>query len=269
MKLAIKNLIPYSLGNKLRGLWQKSQAVYYYGNRYHCPFCKSNFRKLLPGGTDLPILKEKQIIGAGRRDNCICPRCYSTDRDRLIYLYLKNHTSIFKDQIKLLHIAPSGSLKSLLKPLTGIDYTDGIKYHEGFYYSKDISIIDIRKLDVADNSYDVILCNHVLEHIQEDIVAMKELYRVLKPDGWAILQVPISRLLKETYEDFSITGEKEREEHFGQFDHVRIYASDYTDRLKSVGFEVDEIHPYSDWDMNDIDKYAINKKEVLFIGNKK
>ncbi len=221
MKSALKKYIPYSVGKKLRGFWQITQSYYFYGSNYQCPFCKSNFRRLLAGGYDLPVIKEKQIIGAGRRANCICPRCYSTDRDRLIYLYLKHHTSFFTDHKKLLHIAPSGSLKALIRTLPGIEYKDGIKYHEGFYYSKDISIIDIRKIDLPDNSFDIIFCNHVLEHIEEDIQAMKELFRVLKPGGWAILQVPVSRVLTETYEDFSITDPQEREKYFGQFDHVR------------------------------------------------
>ncbi len=217
----------------------------------------------------MPVIKDKKIIGAGRRENCICPRCYSTDRDRLIYLYLNNFTKIFTESNKILHVAPSGSLKALLNRIPTLDYQEGIKYHQGFYYSKDISIIDIRKLDLKDNTYDIIFCNHVLEHIPEDYQAMKELYRVMKPNGWAILQVPISTVLKETYEDESITSEKEREKHFGQFDHVRIYAADYTKRLEAAGFEVEEILPSRDWDMERLEKYAINKDETLYIVHKK
>ncbi len=269
MKSAIKKYIPYSLGKKLRGLWQISQSVFYYGHRYSCPFCKSNLRMLLPGGSDLPVIKEMNIIGGGRRKNCICPRCYSTDRDRLIYLYLVNFTKIFTDTNKMLHVAPSGSLKALLQNIPTLDYREGIKYHQGFYYSKDISIIDIRQLDFEDNSYDIIFCNHVLEHIPEDHQAMKELYRVIKPNGWAILQVPISTVLESTYEDPNIITEKDREKHFGQFDHVRIYGKDYTERLKAAGFEVEEILPSRDWKIDGLEKYAINKDEVLYVVHKK
>ena len=268
MKSAIKKYIPYSIGKRLRGLWQIFQSYFYYGKTYQCPFCKSNLRKLLPGGYNLPVIKEKQIIGAGRRNNCICPRCYSTDRDRLIYLYLTNFTRIFTDKNKMLHVAPSGSLKALLQKITTLDYQEGIKYHEGFYYSKDISIIDIRKLDFEDNSYDIIFCNHVLEHVPEDHLAMTELYRILKPGGWAILQVPISKVLDKTYEDPTITGKKEREKHFGQFDHVRIYGSDYPKRLEVAGFKVEEILPVKDWEIDGIEKYAINQEETLYIAHK-
>ena len=94
MRTKIKKYIPYSVGRRLRGIWQKTQAIYYAGSTYQCPYCKTKLRKFLPGGFDLPVIKEKHIIGAGRRDNCVCPRCYSTDRDRLIYLYLNNQKDI-------------------------------------------------------------------------------------------------------------------------------------------------------------------------------
>ena len=268
MKSKIKKLIPFTIGKKLRGIWQRTQVIFYYGNNYECPFCGTKLRKLLPGGFDLPIIKEKQIIGAGRRNNCICPRCYSTDRDRLIYLYLKNHTSIFEKKLDVIHIAPSGSLKALLSSLKNINYQSGVKYHEGFYYSKDISLIDITDLFFKDDSFDVILCNHVLEHIIDDTKAMSELYRILKPGGWAILQVPISNLLENTYENPDIIDPAEREKHFGQFDHVRIYGKDYTQKLKDVGFSVSEIKPLTDWKENNIKRYAVNNSEILFVAHK-
>jgi predicted SAM-dependent methyltransferase len=153
--------------------------------------------------------------------------------------------------------------------LNNLDYQEGVKYHDGFYYSKDIAIIDITKLTFEDNTYDVILCNHVLEHIIDDHLAMSELYRILKPGGWAILQVPISMALEETYENAKITEVKDREEHFGQFDHVRIYGKDYTSKLEKAGFKVEAISPYSQWNESAmLNKYAVNKNETLFIAHK-
>lgn len=265
MKSQIKKLIPFSFAKKLRGIWQRLMSIYYYGHKYECPFCKNTFRKLLSGGFDLPVIKEKEIIGAGRRANTICPRCYSTDRDRLVLTYLKKSSPIFDKKLKVLHIAPSGSLKALLSNLDNLDYQSGVKYHEGFYYSKDISLIDITELSFKDDSFDVIFCNHVLEHIHEDRKAMRELFRVLKPGGWGILQVPISNLFEETYENPAITEPKEREIHFGQFDHVRIYGKDYVKRLTEVGFRVKEVSPLTEWEESNIEKYAVNKDEVLFI----
>ncbi len=268
MRSKIKKFIPFFIGKKLRGLWQRTQTVYYFGYKYKCPFCKNSFRKLLAGGFDLPVIYEKEIIGAGRRKNCVCPRCYSTDRDRLILLYLQNYSNIFTDKLDVIHVAPSGSLKAFLSKLDNINYQAGVKYHEGFYYSKDISIIDITDLKFEDKSFDVIFCNHVLEHIIDDHKAMSELYRILRPGGWAILQVPISRVLTETYEDSSITDPKEREKHFGQFDHVRIYGQDYPKRLEKAGFRVKQFDPVEYMNLLEAEKYAINQKEILFVAYK-
>jgi len=264
----IKKLIPASIGRKIKVIWQRIQALYYFGNKYECPFCGGTFRKLLPGGTDLSVIQEKQIIGAGRRDNCVCPRCYSTDRDRLIYLYLKNISPIFTENLDVIHIAPENSLQKLLTSLKNINYKTGIKYHEGIYYSEDVSLVDITELSFKDESFNVIICNHVLEHIIDDNKAMSELFRVLKPGGWTILQVPISNILDKTYEDPNITDPKEREIHFGQFDHVRIYGRDYINRLEKVGFNVKEVNLAAELKENDIGKYAINNNEILFIASK-
>lgn len=268
MKSKLKKFIPFKVGQKLRGIWQKTQSLYFYGNTYECPFCKNTFRKLLDGGTDLPVIKEKKIIGAGRRSNCVCPRCYSTDRDRLIYLYLMNGSNIKKEELDVIHIAPSGSLKAFLKSLPNLNYRSGVKYHEGFYYSKDISLIDITKLDFEDNTFDVVFCNHVLEHITDDHKAMSELYRIMRPGAWAILQVPISKVLEKTYEDSTITDPKDREKHFGQFDHVRIYGQDYPKKLTDIGFKVKEFDPQRNFNKSEVEKYAINKEEILFVAFK-
>ena len=115
----------------------------------------------------------------------------------------------------------------------------------------------------------IVTCNHVLEHIIDDHLAMSELYRVLRPNGWAILQVPISNLLEKTYEDFSITDTKGREEHFGQFDHVRIYGKDYPEKLKSAGFNVELIKPNGYLsDKKSFNYHAVNPEETLYIAHK-
>ncbi len=269
MKSAIKKYIPFTVGRKLRGLWQKTQSVYYKGNNLYCPFCGNSFRKMLPGGSNLPVIAEKEIIAAGRRNNCVCPRCYSTDRDRLIYLYIKYKTNFLKKHIKLLHVSPSGAVRAWLSSQPNIDYNTGTKHHEGFYYSKNIPYIDITKIDCEDQTFDLILCNHVLEHIKEDKKAISELYRIIKPEGQAILQVPISKKLKNTYEDPDITSPSDREKYFGQFDHVRIYGQDYTSRLEIAGFKVNILNPLkNNWNVENLDKFAINYNEDLYIALK-
>jgi len=245
----------------------------YKGNQYYCPFCEHSFSKMLPDGFDLPVIEEKQIIGSGRRDNCTCPRCFSKDRDRLIYLYLENKTDLFEGHhYKLLHIAPEAWMKELFNRLPHIDYTNGVKEIEsmGYYYDRMTREIDITNIEMKDHLYDIIICNHVLEHVDDDIQAMKELYRVLKPGGWAILQVPISPILEKSYEDYDIISKEGRKKYFGQFDHVRIYGQDYFTRLESVGFKVEKHHPLKDnWNIPNIEKYALNNKEDLIIAKKR
>ena len=206
----------------------------YYGFRYRCPFCRAKLKLFLPSGRAFPVIQEKHIIGGGYRQNAICPICGSMDRERLLYLYLRYKTDIFKRPTRVMHIAPESKIKSFLRKKTNINYlTCDLN-------RRDVTMVtDLTNVSCLDNSFDAVICNHVLEHIIDDRKAMSELYRILKPGGWAILQVPISASLESTYEDFSILTPSERERVFGQADHVRIYARDYTQRLEQVGFSVD------------------------------
>ena len=268
MKKILKKIIPFWLGQRLRGGFQKLSALYYIGNKYYCPFCKKSFRKFKPGGFNNPVLFEKNIIGAGYRDNDVCPRCYSLDRDRLIYLFLQEKTNIFSTQQKIFHVAPEGCLRALLCSLPNINYKSGVKYLEGYYYDRTTNLMDITSIPFNDEEFDVIICNHVLEHIPEDKKAIREIYRVLKPGGLAILQVPISKVLQATFEDPSITSPQDRERIFGQFDHVRIYALDYKSRLENAGFTVQIHNPTKEKWPVPIEKFAINPEEDLYIAYK-
>jgi SAM-dependent methyltransferase len=236
----------------------------YFGLKFKCPICGSHLRKLNPFGFNFPVLTEKNVIGGGYRLNAQCPICYSTDRERLLYLYLSNRTGFFSDKAKVLHVAPERALSQIIKANPNIDYL-----------TADISArnvmmkMDITKIDFPDNTFDVIICNHVLEHIIDDRKAMAELLRVLKPGGWGILQVPISLSLEETYEDISITRPADRASAFGQSDHVRIYAMDYVDRLRQTGFEVSKF----DWREDQAfcgssNKYGLLASESVFMVNK-
>ena len=122
---------------------------------------------------------------------------------------------------------------------------------------------DICDLPFEDNSFDVIFCNHVLEHIEDDKKAMQELFRVLKKGGMAILQIPQDYSRATTYEDFNITSPEERAKHFGQYDHVRVYGSDYFDRLRAVGFKVDEVNYSNKLSEKELDRYRLMKGEIL------
>ena len=206
---------------------------------YSCPFCHSEFEHFNPFGHTAPILREVQIIGGGGRANALCPRCGSLDRERLLYLFIQERTALLhRAQVwepwRVLHVAPARRLRHVLRHAPGlVEYVATNCLGAG-------EDLDITGTPYPDQSFDVIICNHVLEHIEDDGKAMRELCRVLKRDGWAILQVPYSATLTHTLEDPTLTTPEERYRAFGQRDHVRIYAlTDYVQRLERAGFEVD------------------------------
>lgn len=198
------------------------------------------------------------------RENALCPNCLSLERHRLIWLYLKEKTSFFRDEIMILHIAPELCYIHRFESLSNLDYT-----------SADIESplakvkMDIHKIPFEDNTFDAAMCNHVLEHVEDDILAMKEICRVLKPDGWAILQVPfMGKNLIKTFEDPSVTSQKEREKVFGQRDHVRIYGQDYAERLRSAGFIVTEDRFVMDLSEKMVKRYALPSDEIIYFCKK-
>jgi SAM-dependent methyltransferase len=205
----------------------------FFGFKYQCPLCNSRLRMFLPSGRKSPVLDEKHVVGAGRRQNALCPVCGSLDRERLVFLYLASKTDVFEGRRTLLHVAPEERLSLALRSASGVTYLSAdIASREAMVN------MDVTAIGLPSSSLDVVICNHVLEHVVDDARAMAELYRILKPGGWAIVQVPISPTLVATYEDFSITSMAGRKRAFGQEDHVRIYGRDYEERLKRVGFEV-------------------------------
>ena len=222
-----------------------------YGNRYTDPIDGSTFRAFLPYGYN-------KI-----RNNVLSPSTYSLERHRLLWLYLKNKTSFFKAKLKVLHFAPESALMNQFKKLKNLSY-DTIDLNSPIADIK----ADICDLPFLDNSYDFILCNHVLEHIIDDNKAMKELYRVLKKNGIGIFQVPMDYNRDTTFEDFSVTNKKERNKLFGQYDHVRIYGLDFFDRLQKVGFTVERCEYTSKLSNEDIIKFCLPTKEIIPICRK-
>jgi predicted SAM-dependent methyltransferase len=233
LKALLRPVIPARLRPRVKALYHAGLKVYFAGDRYICPICGSRLRKFLPGGLKLPVLKEKDVVGGGYYPNILCPICGSLDRTRLLYLYLSHKTNLFQKPQKVLHFAPEKAIEDEGRRVSGADYLTADLYADNVMLK-----VDITNIQFPDNSFNVIICNHVLEHVTDDRKAMREIYRVLKPGGWAILQVPISLVLEKTYEDFSITTRDGREQAFGQSDHVRLYARDYKDRLEQAGFKV-------------------------------
>ena len=166
-------------------------------------------------------------------DNRLCPNCLSLERHRLIWLYLKQRSNFFTAPLKVLHFAPEQPFLKRFKALKNLDYTTA---------DLDSPIadlhLDVTNIDLPDNQYDVVICNHVLEHVNDVNKAFSEIKRILKPGGWAILMVPINPNV-DTWEDPSITDPEERKRCFGQYDHVRQFGRDYAQVLEKAGFKVD------------------------------
>ena len=224
---------------------------FFKGNNFTDPIDGKSYRKFLPYGY------------GKQRENALSPGTLSLERHRQMWLYLQNETDFFTKNYKVLHIAPEQEFLRKFKKMKNLDYTSA----DLFSPIVDVKA-DILDLPFEDESFDVIFCNHVLEHIEDDRKAMSELYRVMKKGGWGILQVPMKNSLEKTYEDFTIKDPKERQKHFGQYDHVRWYGMDYFDRLKAVGF-IAEANFYSQkFSDADIKKFGLNRNEILPIVRK-
>lgn len=197
-----------------------SRKLRNFGLACYCPICANHLRCFLPSTHKM-----------NPRANVRCPICNSRIRHRLVWLYVQKRTNLFSlPRKKMLHIAPEAYFAPYLQNHAAIDYVTG----DITPYAK--LQMDITALPFATNTFEVVFALHVLEHIPNDHQAMCELWRVLKPQGWAILQVPLRGDV--TYEDPSIVEPQERERHFGQWNHVRVYGWDYLDRLKRAGFSV-------------------------------
>jgi SAM-dependent methyltransferase len=265
IKNTIKKMVPVKVLKKIKLLLNTLQIVLHRGHTYQCPVCGYRSRDWYFIGLDFPVNKQLQLIGAGLR-KAGCYKCHSTDKERLLYLYLQEFfkNSDVKKHHKILHFAPEKSIYNFLSNLSGMEYITADLFPQTYAdFAKNIVKMDITHIPLESDTIDLIICNHVLEHVLDDIQAMKELYRVLKPGGNAILQVPISAILEITKEDTLITGEKERELAFGQSDHVRIYGQDYFQRLASVGFETSKI------EFGEKKEYfGLNPKERIFLVKK-
>ena len=240
------NLFPRTVLIRFSYLARPFVALFLRGNSYTDPIDGRSFRKFLPYGYEKV------------RENVLSPSTLSLERHRLFWLYLKNETSFFTIKQKVLHFAPEQAFYKRFKKLKNLDYT-----------TTDLNspLADV-KADICDlpfesNTYDYIICNHVLEHIPDDTKAMKELYRVLKPGGFAILQVPYEADRATTFEDDSITNSKQRAQIFGQYDHVRVYGMDYFEKLASVGFSVNAVDYTKTLSEVEIDKFRLAKGELL------
>lgn len=221
-------------------------AFFLRGNTYTDPIDGKSYRRFLPYGY------------AKVRENVLAPGTLSLERHRLFWLYLKNETTFFSAPLRVLHFAPEQAFVQKFKKQKNLTYTTTD-------LNSPIADVkaDICDLPFKDNSFDFIICNHVLEHIPDDIKAMQELYRVLAPSGTAIVQVPYDAKREITFEDNTITDQSERTRIFGQYDHLRVYGMDYFKKLSSIGFNVNALDYTSGISSDDIERYRLCKGELL------
>lgn len=244
----ILNTIPRPILIRLSLVARPILAFLLKGNRYTDPIDGKSFRMFLPYGYGT------------QRNNVLSPSTLSLERHRLLWLYLQNETDFFtlKEKKKVLHFAPEQEFYKRFKKQANIDYTTT----DLFSPLADVKA-DICNLPFNDNSYDIIFCNHVLEHIPDDTKAMQELFRVMKPGGMGIFQIPQDLKRATTFADDSITDPKERTRIFGQYDHVRIYGRDYFDKLRTIGFTVIEEDYTKKLGSELVEKYCLAPGEII------
>lgn len=220
-------------------------AVFYIGKNVTCNVCDQSFRKFLP-------------YGRKARENALCPNCLALERHRLMWLYLKEKTNFFTAPLKVLHIAPEICFIDRMEKLGNLEYITA-DLESPLAKVK----MDVHQIPFEANSFDVVFCNHVMEHVTDDLQACREINRVLKPSGWGIIQSPVYNMEK-TLEDASITNPSERERLFGQRDHVRKYGRDYAQRLSQSGLKVNEDHYVKEIDPALVKKHALPENEIIF-----
>ena len=225
--------------------------IIFRGKKYTDPIDDSNYSKFLSYGY-------KTV-----RKNALCPGTLSLERHRLLWLYLDKETDFLNSNLKVLHVAPEQVFYKKFKKLKNWEY---------FTFDLNSPIADIKgdltSTNFKDESFDLIICNHVLEHIEDDKSALNEIYRILKYNGKSILQVPINVKRKNTFEDSSIKSKNQREKYFGQYDHVREYGLDFKDRIEEAGFEVEMINYSTKISQDLVIKYGLMKDDLIPIGKK-
>ncbi len=195
------------------------------GARFYCPICGAWYRSFAP-------------FGLRGRPNARCPGCGSLERHRFLWLYMMGRHRILRPGSRILHVAPEACIQQRLLRDFRVRYLGIDRYDDDANAEQQ----DLTDLPYTDNAFDVVICNHVLEHIPDDRKAIAEISRVLSPNGHALIMVPIDRDRQSTYEDSEITAPSERHKAFGHPYHVRVCGWDYADRIREMGMAVFEAH---------------------------
>ena len=249
-----KKLLPFELRIFFRKLNWKRRYIQQLilkkslPHKVYCPIAKREFKRFIKSGNDL-----------------LTPSNGARCRQRMVWHYLENELNIRNARLRLLHIAPEYSFFQVLNKQKNIDYVPGDKMVLGYSNQKGINHIDLTDLKFEDSSFDCILANHVLEHITDDKKAMTEIYRTLKTEGVGVITIPIDENLDKTYEDSSVVSPKDREKHFGQWDHVRIYAPDIKERFEQAGFKVEMNRYLNKFSKEEKEKYGFMDGTIIIV----
>jgi SAM-dependent methyltransferase len=227
------------------------RGLLFSGTQYICPCCGSRLRAFTHGGASFKV-----------RPLGYCPRCNAKARHRRLWLFLEQNTNLFSDPLKLLHFKPNYGLSRRFINMPNLTYVGAADHQRANISAR----MELTSLPIPSETFDAIICNHVLEHIPDDRRAIHELYRVLKPGGWAAISVPI-RLDQKTFEDPTIITPEERERAFGETVHVRFYGYDLMDRLVEPGFQV-KLDLGKDVDPKTQYKYGLRNDENIFFCTK-
>lgn len=225
----ILNHIPRPILQRIAGWAVPIMGLWYIGKGKECPLCGCRRRKFLPYGY------------VTQRENALCPNCLALERHRTLWLWLLRESDIGRGAMalpRLLHVAPEVALMRKFHKIYAAQPAD--------YVTADLESpladlhFDIQHIPLEDESFDVVICNHIMEHVEDDRLAMREILRIMRKGGWGVILSPVDLQRDKTFEDDTITDEAERTRIFGQYDHRRIYGRDYAERLREAGFEVYE-----------------------------
>lgn len=225
-----------------------------------CIICGNENNRFTSAGTENGFFSKHHVIGGGYRTNCICPCCESSDRERWFFYVMKYYLNIEKSHGRILHFAPEKSLLNMLID-SEVDY-----YPADIIQGRGIHKVDITNIkQFSDNTFDYVICNHVMEHIIDEKRAVYEIKRVLKDTGKWIFSFPICTELDTTYENMTITDPEERLRVYGQKDHVRLYGMDYKERFEGYGLEISEYIPIKYFDKQEIEYYGFIEDDRILV----
>jgi SAM-dependent methyltransferase len=227
----------------MRRLRRRWRLLLLTGRRVECPCCGGRFRRFM-------VDERRRVL--------VCPRCGSHERHRALWLYLRD--KLRRRRLALLHWAPEPALERRLRELPELDYTSA-----DLDPRKAMRKLDITAVDAPDASWDVILCSHVLEHVPDDRQAMRELLRVLRPGGFALLLVPVDSGRDQTFEDASLTTPEERSAAYWSEEHVRLYGRDFPRRLEEAGFDVTVERPVAGLDRRALLRHGLDPAEEIYV----